>query len=291
MSDSSNGSSWFGRLGRVFSDALESREDLVQVMKQANEQELIDTESLLMLEGVLEVSESRVRDIMLPRPQIVLIDMGDTLEEILEAMLESSHSRYPVLNDGKIVGVILAKDVFRAVVKGELSEKCDLEKVFRSPNFVPESKRLNVLLREFKESRNHMALVVDEYGELSGLVTIEDVLEQIVGSIEDEFDEDEASFIRKRSAHTFLVDAIIDIEDFNKYFGTEVDEELSETIGGYVALELGHVPMIDEVLTIGDFQLRVSKASDRRVQEFEVRNVAAEQQALNEGETIPAAQA
>ena len=284
MSDSSSGSSWLERLGRVFSDAMESREDLVQVLKQAHEQEVIDTESLLMIEGVLEVSESRVRDIMLPRPQIVLIDLGDTLEEILDTMLDSSHSRYPLLNEGKILGVILAKDVFRALVKGELNELADFEKLLRSPNFVPESKRLNVLLREFKESRNHMALVVDEYAELSGIVTIEDVLEQIVGSIEDEFDEEEAP-IRKRSSNLFLVDAITNIEDFNKFFNTSVDEEVTETIGGFVAHELGHVPMVDEVIMIDDYQLRVSKASERRVQEFEVRNVAIDKASSNSDST------
>ena len=270
MSESSNGSSWFERLGRVFSDSPESREELLEVLREAHQQGVIDAESLIMIDGVLEVSEARVRDIMLPRPQIEVIDATESLDEILETMLESSHSRYPVMEDSKVKGVLLAKDVFRAVVKGVLKNKEDLEKLYRAPNFVPESKRLNVLLREFKESRNHMALVVDEYAELAGLVTIEDVLEQIVGSIEDEFDEGEMQTIRRRPNGHFVVDAIVSLEDFNQYFKTDVADDRAETIGGFVALSMGHVPLLNEEIQIGQYRVRVSKGNDRRVQEFEV---------------------
>ena len=278
MSDSSSGSSWLGRLSKVFSDEPESREDLVEGMRDAHHQGIIDGDALAMIQGVLEVSESRVRDIMIPRPQIELIDAEETLEEILDKMLESSHSRYPVILDTKIVGILLAKDVFRAVVKGELASKDDLKSIYREPNFVPESKRLNVLLRDFKESRNHMALVVDEYGELAGLVTIEDVIEQIVGEIEDEHDEEESANIQKRAGEIYSVSALTTLEEFNKFFQLDLDEELSETIGGFLAIQFGHVPMVDEEFAVNGIVIRVTKASERRVEMFEVRPAKVEQE-------------
>lgn len=271
MSDSSSGSSWFERLSRVFSDEPESREDLVEGMREAHHQGVIDGDALAMIQGVLEVSESRVRDIMIPRPQIELIDAEEPLEEILDNMLESSHSRYPVIDETKIVGILLAKDVFRAVVKGELQSKDDLQAIYREPVFVPESKRLNVLLRDFKESRNHMALVVDEYGELAGLVTIEDVIEQIVGDIEDEHDEEENANIQKRAGEIYSVSALTPIDEFNRFYNLKLDDELSETVGGYMAIQLGHVPMVEEEFAVDGIVIRVTKATERRAEMFEVR--------------------
>ncbi|BBP46720.1 transporter [Thiosulfatimonas sediminis] len=271
MSDSSSGSSWLDRLGKVFSDEPESREDLVEMMRAAHHHGVIDADALAMIQGVLEVSESRVRDIMVPRPQIELIDASEPLEGILEDMLESSHSRYPVIDDTKIVGVVLAKDVFRKVVKGELNTKEDLQAIYREPNFVPESKRLNVLLRDFKESRNHMALVVDEYGELAGLVTIEDVIEQIVGDIEDEHDEEESANIQKRTGEIFSVSAFTPMDEFNRFFKVQLDEDLTETIGGFLAIQFGHVPAVAEEFAVDGIVIRVVKASERRAELFEVR--------------------
>ncbi|MBN2646352.1 MAG: CBS domain-containing protein [Thiotrichales bacterium] len=285
MSDSSSGSSWLERLGKVFSDEPESREDLVESLKEAHNEGIIDGDALLMIEGVLEVSESRVRDIMVPRPQIELIDAEASLETILEVMLQSSHSRYPVMDDNKIVGVLLAKDVFRSVVKGVLKTKADLQSIYREPVFVPESKRLNVLLRDFKESRNHLALVVDEYGELAGLVTIEDVIEQIVGDIEDEHDEEESDNIQKRAGEIYYVNALTSLEEFNEFFKLTLDEEVSETLGGYVAVQFGHVPALDEELILASWVIKVTKANDRRVECFEVRPF----KASNEGSELPAA--
>ena len=275
MSDSSNGSSWLERLGKVFSDEPESREQLLEVIKEAHAQGVIDSDVQLMIEGVLNVSEARARDIMIPRMQIEVVDAQDSLETIISKMLVSSHSRYPVeAENGEIVGVLLAKDVFRAVVKGELTSKAELAKIYREATFVPESKRLNMLLHEFKASRNHLALVVDEYGELAGLVTIEDVLEQIVGEIEDEHDEVEGDSIQKSKDGTFQVDAITDLDDFNEFFDVEIPLENSETIGGILALELGHVPVEDEELEMHGLHFKVIKASERRAEMFEVKPVA-----------------
>ncbi len=271
MSDSSSGSSWLERLWKNFSDEPENREELMGVLHDAQGQGLIDSDALLMINGVLNVSEARVRDIMIPRLQIELIDALEPLESILETMLESSHSRYPVIRGNEIVGVLLAKDVFRAVVKGELTTKEDLENIYRTPIFVPESKRLNVLLRDFKSSRNHLALVVDEYAELAGLVTIEDVLEQIVGDIEDEHDIDEQEHIQKRVAGTYSVNAFTPIEKFNAFFGVSIQDGNSETIGGFLATEFGHVPLQEETLTTQGFCFTVLRGNNRRAELFEVK--------------------
>lgn len=271
MSDSSNGSSWLERLGKVFSGEPESQEELLIVLQEAQSQGVIDADALLMIKGVLDVSESRARDIMIPRLQIEVIDATEPLDAILETMLESSHSRYPVIEGKEIVGILLAKDVFRAVVKGQLKTKEDLVAIYRTPIFVPESKRLNVLLRDFRSSRNHLALVVDEYAELAGLITIEDVLEQIVGEIEDEHDVTEDANIQKRLGGTFSVQAFTPIEEFNAFFKVSIDDDNSETVAGFVATEMGHVPRVDEELTVGGVHFKVLKANERCAQLFEVK--------------------
>lgn len=277
MSDSSSGSSWLERLGKVFSDEPESREQLLEVIRDAQSHGIIDADVQTMIEGVLNVSEARARDIMIPRMQIEVVDVGDSLETIISKMLVSSRSRYPVEEeDGSIVGVLLAKDVFRAVVKGDLTNKEQLKEIYREAIFVPESKRLNMLLHEFKASRNHLALVVDEYGELAGLVTIEDVLEQIVGDIEDEYDEDESDTIQKHIGGAYNVAAITDLEDFNEFFSVDVPTENSETIGGVLALELGHVPVEGEELEMHGLNFKVVKASERRAEMFQVKPIDAE---------------
>lgn len=282
MSDSTNGSSWIERLGKVFSDEPESREDLVSILKESRSVGLIDADAMFMIQGVLDVSEARVRDIMIPRPQIEVIDASIPLDQILETMLESSHSRYPVMQDNEIVGILLAKDVLRAVVKGELKAKEDLQRIYREPVFIPESKRLNVLLREFKASRNHLALVVDEYAELAGLVTIEDVLEQIVGDIEDEHDVEETSNIQKRTGTVFAVQAVTPIEEFNQFFDVNIETENSETIGGFLAVQLGHVPAVDETFETEQLIFKVLKANERRAELFEVKVIDMEKQSITD---------
>lgn len=285
MSDSSSGSSWLERLGKVFSDEPESREDLLALIKDAQSHGVIDTDVQLMIEGVLNVSEARVRDIMIPKMQIEMVDASDPLETILDKMLKTSHSRYPVIEgtQGRIVGILLAKDVFRAVVKGELTTKEELEAIYREPTFVPESKRLNMLLHEFRSSRQHLALVVDEYGELGGLVTIEDVLEQIVGDIADEHDIDEDSSIQKHIGGSYTVKAITGVEEFNRFFHVDIPPEKSETIGGIIALELGHVPVEDEELELSGLQVKVLKASERRADLFQVKPADTEAESREAG--------
>ena len=283
MGDSTNGSSWIERLTRIFSDEPESREELVSVIKESQSAGLIDGDAMHMIEGVLDVSEARVRDIMIPRPQIEVIDATLPLEDILQQMIESSHSRYPVMLENNIVGILLAKDVLCGVVKNELNTKEDLEKIYREPTFIPESKRLNVLLREFKSSRNHLALVVDEYAELAGLVTIEDVLEQIVGDIEDEHDVEEVDSIQKRAGGAFSVQSITTIEEFNAFFDVNIETENIETIGGYLSAELGHVPTVDETIELNGLYFKVLKANERRAESFEVKPLQQELE-LDEGE-------
>ncbi|HEY9018665.1 HlyC/CorC family transporter [Thiomicrospira sp.] len=279
MSDSdssSSGSSWLERFTRMFSDEPEDREDLLEILKEAQKQGLIDSDALLMIQGVLDVSETRVRDIMVPRPQVDVIDESQPLDAILKEIAESAHSRYPVVSESKdeIIGVLLAKDVLRLMVKGQLNDKDDLRSIYREPVFIPESKRLNVLLREFKTSHNHLALVVDEYAGLAGLVTIEDVLEQIVGEIEDEHDEDEELYIKAQVGDSFAVKAITPLSDFCEEFGVEFENESNiETLGGLIATSMGHVPQKGEEIVMEGLLFRVLKADSRRVHLFQVKRV------------------
>ncbi len=271
MSDGDSRTSWLKKLGKLFADAPDSQDELIDTLKAAAAHQVIDKDALEMIEGVLEVSQIRVREVMVPRAQMILLDEGQPLEEVLEVMLESAHSRYPVLNENRdeVVGVLMAKDVLRAVVKKQLEDKEDLRAIYREPMMVPESKRLNILLREFKSSRNHMAMVVDEYGELAGLVTIEDVLEQIVGEIEDEHD-DVNAHIQKYHQGGYQVQATTPLEIFNGFFHTQFSDERVETIGGYLAKELGHIPQEGETVSLGDLQIKVLKADQRRAELLQV---------------------
>ncbi len=269
MSDENTSSSWLSKLGKVFSKEPENIEELGDMLEEAMAQDLIESDSLSMIKGVLEVAESRVRDVMIPRVQVSFIDEQNSLEEILESMLETSHSRYPVFSaEDKIVGVLLAKDVLRAMAKKQLETIDDLKKLYRQPEMVSESKRLNILLKDFKQSRNHMALVVDEYGELAGLVTIEDVLEQIVGEIEDEHDEVINENIQKHVSGAFQVKAITSIKEFSSFFNANIEEEDVETVGGLVLKELGKIPEQNEEFKIANIYFNVYKSDARKVDEF-----------------------
>lgn len=273
MNDSRNGSTWFERLTKFFTDEPENREDLESFLREAQSQDLIDKDAFLMIQGVLNVSEARVRDVMIPKVQMSCVDEADELDTILEHMLDAAHSRYPVLSaeSDEVVGILLAKDVLRAVVKHDLADKSQLQELYRTPVLVSESKRLNVLLREFKNSRNHMALVVDEYGEVAGLVTIEDVLEQIVGDIEDEHDEDE-DHIQKHLSGAYAVASITSLQEFNSFFNSEFDDEMLETIGGFIAKQLGKIPETGEQFEMSGLQFTVQKADERRVETFLVED-------------------
>jgi len=274
-SDSSNGSSWLDRIARVFSNEPEDLNDLMALLKDAQQQGLIDSDAFYMIEGVLDVSEMRVRDIMVPRSQVDVIDESESLDDILQEIADSAHSRYPVIAETKdqVVGILLAKDVLKLMMQGQLNSIEDLRTIYRKPVFIPESKRVNVLLREFKSSHNHMALVVDEYAGLAGVVTIEDVLEQIVGEIEDEHDEDEEELIKPQGSEHFKVQAITPLEHFDAFFNVtlEYDDNI-ETLGGLIATHLGHVPQKDEEICLQDFSFRVLKADSRRVHLFLVKS-------------------
>lgn len=265
---------WLDRLSQVFGGEPQDREQLVALLRDAKQRALLDTDALSMIEGVLQVSELRVRDIMIPRAQMVHVRRDDPLEQILKTAVDSGHSRFPVIGEdkGEVVGILLAKDLLAYCVDSG-QRAFNIRDLLRPPGFVPESKRLDVLLKEFRTSRNHMAMVVDEYGSAAGLVTIEDVLEQIVGEIEDEYDFDEDVPILKRSKTEYTVKAHASIEDFNEYFGSEFSDEEFETIGGLVVNAFGRLPQRGEWVNIGDLRFTVLRADSRRVHLLSVRNL------------------
>jgi magnesium and cobalt transporter len=267
--DRSSRGSFAGRLlERLFPNATnepETKEQLIELLRAAKNRALFDTEALSMMEGVLQVADLQVRDIMIPRAQMDVVARDDSLEEILPKVVESGHSRYPVIGEDRaeVVGTLLAKDLLQFF--GEKAKRFKLRNVIRSAVFVPESKRLNVLLREFRASRNHMAIVVDEYGAAAGLVTIEDVLEQIVGEIEDEYDFDEGAFIMRRGEDTFTAKAHTTLEDFNEYFNSDFDDDSFDTIGGLVLHALGHMPKRGEKVELDGFRFEVLGADSRKI--------------------------
>jgi magnesium and cobalt transporter len=239
---------------------------LIELLKDAKQRALLDTEALSMIEGVLQVSELRVRDIMIPRAEMVFVRRDDSLDRILEIAVKSAHSRFPVTGDdkGEVVGVMLAKDLLTFCVESG-RRPFNIRDLLRPTVFVPESKRLNVLLKEFRASRNHMAIVVDEYGSAAGLVTIEDVLEQIVGEIEDEHDYDEGAEIFRRGQNEYSAKARTPIDDFNGYFGSTLPDSEFDTIGGLVLNALGHLPKRGESVEVGPFRFTVMRADSRRL--------------------------
>ncbi len=263
--------SWRRKIARLFSSEPENREQLVELLRGAKQRALFDTKALSMIEGVLQVSDMRVRDIMIPRANMVVVERDAPLEEILPIAIDSAHSRFPVIDDDRseVVGILLAKDLLAYC--GETRRRFDIRDLLRAAVFVPESKRLNVLLDEFRSSRNHMAIVIDEYGAAAGLVTIEDVLEQIVGEIEDEHDFDEGTEILKRSDVEYTVKAVTPIDEFNEYFGVSFDDDEFDTVAGLVVRALGHVPKRGETVEIDRFRFRVLRADSRRVHLLSIR--------------------
>jgi len=253
------------RLSALIMREPEDREQLIQLLHSAYERNLLDSEALSMIEGVLQVSEMQVRDIMVPRAQMDVVDIGETPDKFIPTVISVAHSRFPVIDRERdnVLGILLAKDLLRYYA-GE--EEFEVREMLRPAVFVPESKRLNVLLREFRASRNHMAIVVDEYGGVAGLVTIEDVLEQIVGDIEDEYDFDETEDnILPESSGQYRVKAQTEIDDFNEEFGTTFDDEEYDTVGGLVISRFGRVPKRGESIAIGGFRFQVMRADSRRV--------------------------
>lgn len=272
---SSNGSpqqSWLQRLLHGFRGEPRNKEELSDLITGAEQRELIDPQTKEMIEGVMEVSEMRVRDIMIPRAQMITIDIEQDVNEFLPLMLDSAHSRYPVISEDKdhIEGILLAKDLIPYAFIPDKEFK--LKDVLREAIIVPESKRVDVLLKEFRQKRYHMAIVVDEYGGVSGLVTIEDILELIVGEIEDEFDVEinDSDEIRPLNKYTYSVKALTSVEDFNAFFETNMNEEESDTIGGVVLRAFGHMPETDESIDIQGLNFKVTNSDKRRLLQLKV---------------------
>ena len=265
---------WLDKLSQLFQGEPKDRNDLVEVIADAEERDLIDQDTKDMIEGVLEIADLRVRDIMIPRSQMVTIEKSQPIDEILPVIIESGHSRFPVINEDKdhVEGILLAKDLLPFGFGGHhASEPLQLEKILRPTVIVPESKRVDRLLKEFREERYHMAIVVDEFGGVSGLVTIEDILELIVGEIEDEYDEEEDIDFSQLSRHTWTVRALASIEDFNDAFDTHFSDEEVDTIGGLVMQDFGHLPARGESIDIDGYQFKVAMADSRRIIQVHVK--------------------
>jgi len=266
---SGNGSgkkTWVEKIGAAFSNQLRDREHLLEILKEASQQGLIDSDVLAMMEGALEVSETQVRDAMIPRSQMVVVNHDSALKEFLPQIVESGHSRFPVIGEDKdeVVGILMAKDLLPHLVPG--GEPFELASAIRPAVVIPESKRLNVLLRDFRLNRNHMAIVVDEYGGVSGLITIEDVLEEIVGEIDDEYDEEEEALISRIGENRYQVQALTPIGELNNQFDANLSDDDYGTVGGLLLAEFGRVPDHGDIVILAEkFEFHVIKADSRRI--------------------------
>lgn len=265
---------WLERIGQLVAGEPRNIDELIEELRDARANGLLSEDTLSMVEGAIEVSDLTVADVMVPRGQIVSLPAQAEMSEILRRVIESGHSRFPVHgeNDDDIIGILLAKDLLKCFAGN--TAPCDIRSLLRPVAKIPDAKRLDILLKEFRLSRNHMAIVVDEYGGVSGLVTIEDVLEEIVGEIDDEHDEDDPArrkLIQPQADGSFLVNALTPIADFNARLSCEFSDEDFDTIGGMVTDEFGHLPEIGEETVLGGFSFRVTRADARRVQQFAVR--------------------
>ncbi len=261
---------WWDRLGHMFSGEPRNRDELIEELRAAQTNGPLSADTLTMVEGAIKVTELDVDDVMVPRAQIVMLPVEAALADLLAVVVDSGHSRFPVHGEDKdeILGILLAKDLLKYF---GASEHFDLRSILRPAVLIPESMRLNVLLEEFRLSRNHMALVVNEYGGVAGLITIEDVLEQIVGEIDDEHDDEhEPQLMHEQPGGDWLVSALTPIEDFNEQTGASFSDEEYDTVGGMVTSEFGHLPEVGEEVNIGDYLFHVTEADDRRVQQFRV---------------------
>lgn len=264
--------SWLKKITQLFASEPRTRKDLEDVLSVAADNEVIDDDARGIIEGALQVSDMQTREIMIPRSQMAVIKSDCTLEEILPQIISTAHSRYPVIGESPddVLGILLVKDLLPWILNKDGTD-FRLEELLRPTRVVPESKRLNILLREFRENRNHMAIVIDEYGGIAGLVTIEDVLEEIVGEIEDETDIEADRFIRKISDEDYFIMALTPIDDFNDYFETKFSDEEFDTIGGLVIQALGHMPTRNESTIIEQFEFKVINADQRKVHSLRLR--------------------
>lgn len=271
--DRSGSGGWLEKLGRAFGSEPRSREDLIELLIAATEQGLIEPDTLAMLKGALGVDELQVRDVMVPRSHMVVLPREASTEEILGLIIESGHSRFPVVGEDRdeVEGILLAKDLLQLVSS---NQALNLSQLLRPAVIIPESKRLNVLLREFRVSMNHMAIVVDEYGGVSGLITIEDVLEEIVGDIDDEHDAEAVEDVQKLDDGGYLIQALATIDDINEALGTNFSDDDYDTIGGLVVAEFGRVPEIGESIDFGGWHFIIRAADDRRLHAMEMRELS-----------------
>ena len=276
--DNSESPSWISRLKQAMHIGPENRQELLELIDNDTDLTFLDKQELSMLRGVLQVSSMQVREIMIPRSQMVVIERDAPRDKLLNAIVESGHSRFPVVGENRdeVVGMLLAKDVLRFLV-GSPGEEFDLESSLRPATFIPESKRLDTLLEEFRNGRNHIAIVVDEYGGIAGLLTIEDVLEQIVGDIDDEHDEEEAEPIVQLGPNSWAVLAHTRIEDFDEYFVVKFDKGEFETVAGMVMQAFGRLPRRGDKIVTGGLGITVVQADRRRIHSVEVGREASEE--------------
>jgi magnesium and cobalt transporter len=265
--------SWLERLTTMLAREPQNRDQLMELLRDAEEREILSAEMLGMIERILQVSEMQVREVMVPKAQMVMIEKESSLDELLPIVIESGHSRFPVIDPvvGDIIGVLLAKDILKSVYNKN-TEEVNLASLTRPPFFTAQSKRLDILLREFRVNRNHIAIVLDEYGHVAGLVTIEDVLEQIVGEIDDEYDyEEDDIYIKKHADDTYIVKAQTPIDEFNEYFHTNFSDEEFDTIGGIVLKNLGHLPKRGESTKLENLRFKVLHSDNRRIYLLEAK--------------------
>ena len=268
-------SGWWQRLVKGGANDVKTRDDIAEFLESVRERGIVGEDEFAMLQGVLEVADTQVRDIMVPRSQMVVVAKDQTGEEVLKIITESNHSRFPVIGDDRdeVVGIVLAKDMLKHFIANK--QPFDIAVFLRPAVFIPESKRLNTLLTEFREGRNHMAIVVDEYGGVSGLATIEDVLEQIVGDIDDELDPEAVSSIQPQDGGKYNVMALTRIDEFNEFFNTELSDADYDTVGGLVMHELGRLPRRGEQLDFAGLRFKVLRGDRRRLHTLEVTRLPA----------------
>lgn len=265
--------SWFERLSAWLIREPQDREQLIDVLRDAEERHLLSAEHLTMIESILQVSEMQVREIMIPKAQMVVVKDNQTFEEILPMVVESGHSRFPVVDhlSEDVIGILLAKDILKFSFAKTPRDIFKVKEKMRTAVFIPQSKRLDILLREFRVNRHHMAIVIDEYGYVAGLITIEDVLEQIVGEIEDEYDVGDDEYIKKHQDDSYTIKAAAPIEEFNKYFHSALNTEDFDTIGGLVLKAFGYLPKRGEVIKLKNFIFKVLHSDQRRIYLLEVK--------------------
>ncbi|MDP3839097.1 MAG: transporter associated domain-containing protein [Methylococcales bacterium] len=264
---------WIDKISHLLSGEPQDLSELVEILRDARENRLLETDALSMIEGVLQVSQMRVRDIMIPRVQMVALPKDAEMETILPLVTEFGHSRYPVIDGdrSKVVGILLAKDLLAKVLQNKTLQVWE---IMRCVSVVPESKRLNVLLKELRTQGNHLAIVVDEYGQAAGLVTIEDILEQIVGEIEDEHDDHEdEGYVCERNPNEFMVKALMPIDEFDAYFATHLTTDEYDTVGGFIVHELQHMPKKGEHLIVDNLRFEIIKADNRRIHLIKLKKI------------------